>query len=235
MQEHEVVRRAAELWDKGGRAAALTLLRDHLREDPQARQVRLALVERYRELGAPDQAGRWALAVSGLATSVERDRAARLLAASGVARDDLRAFLALPTDTPLPDEVDGLMADVDRYREQFGADMLDRTGGRGDRFGDALESTGLVVVCAWLATVVIVWGGTVLGAHLTEFARWATTAALASCAVFCGVMVVRRSIGPQRRSAIVWGAAAVVLAAAVVRLVSLGVVGDGVIRFAWER
>ncbi|MEW5096002.1 tetratricopeptide repeat protein [Clavibacter michiganensis] len=54
--------RARLLWDEGDRAEALALLKEHLREDPHDGDARLVLAELYRELIAPDQAGRWGIA-----------------------------------------------------------------------------------------------------------------------------------------------------------------------------
>ncbi len=45
--------RARLLWDEHDRAAALALLKEHLREYPRDGDARLALAELYRELSRP--------------------------------------------------------------------------------------------------------------------------------------------------------------------------------------
>lgn len=235
--EHEVISRAAERWAAGARADALTALRASLRVAPGSLDVRLALVERYRELGAPDQAGRWGLAVPGLTTTRERDRAARLFAASGVDEDELAEFIAMPDGSALPTEVVALLPDVDRYREAFRRKSFSRLP-QPDQPGDpdgVLAGVGAGIAITWVVTAVVAWGGTVLGAQLTAFARWGSTVALGLSVLFCLLMLLRR--GRRRRfgSAVAWGAACVALAVGVLRLVQVATEHDGVIRFAWER
>ena len=109
------IERADELWSDGRRAAALALLCAHVRRFPSEQPTRRALIMRYREIGAPDQAGRWGLALDDPTSDFERDRAARLLAGAGLLARDLPTFLALPT-ADLPRQVRDLLPSVERYR-----------------------------------------------------------------------------------------------------------------------
>lgn len=238
MQDHEVVDRAAERWASGARAEALTLLRTRVRAAPSALDVRLALVERYRELGAPDQAGRWGLAVPGLTTAKEQDRAARLFAASGVEASELPTFMVLPEDSALPAEVIALLPEIDRYREVFQQKAFGRwrdADHSEDRLGDAMEGVLITIVCSWLASLAIVWGGSVLGAQMTGFARWAAMLSLTLCGLFSGMMAFRRGSSRRPWTAVGWGAACLALFVGVLRLLALATEHDGAIRFAWER
>ncbi|MCL9665051.1 hypothetical protein L2091_07390 [Curtobacterium albidum] len=237
MQDHEVIDRAAERWASGARADALMSLRTRVRAAPAALEVRLALVERYRELGAPDQAGRWGLAVPGLTTSEEQDRAARLFAASGVDESGLATFLVLPAGSALPAEVVALLPEIDRYRQVFQQKAYERWRGADrstDRLGDALEGVLITLVCSWLATLAIVWGGSILGAQMTNVARWASLLSLTLCGLFSGMMAFRRGAARRPWAAVGWGAACLALFVGVLRLLALATEYDGVIRFAWE-
>lgn len=237
VQDHEVIQRAAERWASGAHADALASLRTRVRAAPAALDVRLALVDRYRELGAPDQAGRWGLAVPGLTTPEEQDRAARLFAASGVDESELATFMALPEGSALLAEVVALLPEVDRYREVFQQKAFGRRQDElrsEDPLGDAMEGVLIAIGGSWLVSLVIVWGGSILGAQLTGFARWATVLSLALCGLFSGMMAFR--CGSERRpwAAVGWGAACLALFFGVLRLLALATEHDGAIRFAWE-
>jgi hypothetical protein len=69
---------ARALVDAGDTRAALNLLRVHAERDHPPFATRRALAELYRELGAPDQAGRWGIVIEGWTTERERDRVARV-------------------------------------------------------------------------------------------------------------------------------------------------------------
>lgn len=237
VQDHEVIDRAADRWASGGRAEALASLRTRVRAAPAALDVRLALVERYRELGAPDQAGRWGLAVPGLTTPEEQDRAARLFAASGVDASELAMFLVLPEGTAMPAEAAALLPEIDRYREVFQQKAYARWRGAdlsADRLGDVIEGALIVALCSWLVTLAIVWGGSILGAQMTGFARWAAVLTLTFCGLFSGMMAFRRGSAGRPWVAVAWGAACLALFVGVLRLLALATEHNGVIRFAWE-
>ncbi|PWC05133.1 hypothetical protein DCE94_02165 [Agromyces badenianii] len=80
----------------------------------------MALAELYRELGCPDQAGRWGIISEGWTTEYEQDRLARLLAASGVPRQSTREFLRVPRDVEDPADLQAVIASVPTYRARFG-------------------------------------------------------------------------------------------------------------------
>lgn len=197
------------------------------------------LVAFYRELGAPDQAGRWSLALDGEATPLERDRAARLVAASRVSASDLPEFLALPTGD-LPATVVRLLPDIERYRDRFRLSAEERLhlALPAEDWRDAVALTGWFVssaifVLAVLA-VLVSWAGALLGTAMTDAARWASVASLACLAIACGFSgwsAARR----RRRAVIGWILGTVVLAAAVARFVAMAIGGGGIIRFSWER
>jgi hypothetical protein len=196
--------RARLLWDEGDRAEALALLKERVRADPTDGAARLALAELYRELIAPDQAGRWGIASPGWTTEVERDRLARMIAHSGIADHEIPAFLALPPAAALPEEIAALLPEIERYRVHF-ADPARTTrwerkaarqaAERAER--GAMQSTVLDVVGAatdhswWIIGivfalgVVIVWVNALFGQPVTALARWAGTATLATMAAAC--------------------------------------------------
>ena len=194
------------------------------------------LVAFYRELGAPDQAGRWSLALDGEATPLERDRAARLVAASRVSASDLPEFLALPTGH-LPAAVVRLLPDIERYRDRFRLSAEERLhlALPAEDWRDAVALTGCFVSSAiFVLAVLVSWAGALLGTAMTDAARWASVASLACLAIACGFSgwsAARR----RRRAVIGWILGAVVLAAAVARFLAIAIDGGGIIRFSWER
>ncbi|QKS15504.1 hypothetical protein HUN59_04085 [Curtobacterium sp. Csp2] len=201
---------ADRLWADGDRRGALLLLRRMVEAAPEDTARRLALVERYRSMGHPDQAGRWAIGLPGVATLVERDRAARLLASSGVARQDLRAFLVLPGDGDLPSELVELLPDVDRYRT-----LMD-VPARARKSPDLAESLFLVAGgLTALAFVLRVVGD--LLPSLVVAAHWAGFAATVGIATASAVQVRSRLVERQWGSAAAW----VVIAVAVLALAAL--------------
>lgn len=126
MLEALILSRSAAAWAAGRRGDALRLLKDAVRADRTRAGARLALAERYREMGNPDQAGRWGIAIEGWATDLERDRLARLLASSWVRNQDVPEFLALPPgELPAP-VVELLAGPVERYRERFDLQARER-------------------------------------------------------------------------------------------------------------
>ncbi|MBF4621769.1 tetratricopeptide repeat protein [Clavibacter sp. VKM Ac-2542] len=200
--------RARLLWDEHDRAAALALLKEHLREDPRDGDARLALAELYRELIAPDQAGRWGIAVPGWTTEVERDRLARMIAHSGIKDDEIPALLALPPESALPEEVAALLPEIERYRAHF-ADPARTTrwerkaartraglphphahgvprGGRAyEVVGASTDYSWWIIGIVFALGLVIVWVNALFGQPVTALARWAGTATLATMAAAC--------------------------------------------------
>lgn len=114
------IERARALAASGNFRAALNLLRETATREGPPYSSRLALAELYRELGCPDQAGRWGIVSEGWTTEYERDRLARLLAASGVAEETSREFLRIPRDVEDPVDLRAVVARVPTYRARFG-------------------------------------------------------------------------------------------------------------------
>ncbi|RII88433.1 hypothetical protein DZF95_15610 [Clavibacter michiganensis] len=225
MDEAEAIARADRLWEAGRRAPALESLRARVRRSPADEDVRRRLVARYRELGALDQAGRYGLAIAGLTTARERDRAARQFAASGAGTSALREHLALP-DGALPSEVLDLVVEVERRREERRlAWHAAHSGPPGGDYDDDLTFAvwavaGTLLVLSLLAAVV----ADLAGAPWTAFARWAAVVVVTAMLVG-SVLAWRRAIAVQRSAAVEsWGSAAIVLAFGLVGLVCAAVV-----------
>ncbi|WP_241534936.1 hypothetical protein [Clavibacter michiganensis] len=119
MQRSETVDRARTLWDGGRRREAIVELRDRVRKQPGDAVARLLLASWYREVRAPDQAGRWGIALPGWTTPRERELLARLIASSGVRDEQLGRFLALPAGER-PAELDEVMVIVGGLRTPDG-------------------------------------------------------------------------------------------------------------------
>ena len=116
------VERAQALWREGDTQGALIELKTEVRARPGADDARRVLVGFYREIRHLDQAGRWAIAVDGWTTPLERERLARLIAQSTAARDDLSKFLALPGSPDENRELRDLMAGpVETYIAEYAA------------------------------------------------------------------------------------------------------------------
>ncbi|WP_435080286.1 tetratricopeptide repeat protein [Clavibacter michiganensis] len=200
--------RARLLWDEHDRAAALALLKDHLREDPRDAPARLALAGLYRELIAPDQAGRWGIGVPGWTTEVERDRLARMIAHSGIGDHEIPAFLALPPDTALPEELAALAPAIADHRAHF-ADpaRMTRRERKAARYrlpgphphvvedmarelSVAVAEEGLKAV-GWILGVVFglgllaVWVVALVGGPAAALARWTGIAVVGTLVVIC--------------------------------------------------
>jgi len=219
MDEAEAIARADRLWESGRRAAALESLRTRVRREPADAHARRALVARYRELGAADQAGRYGLAIGGLTTPRERRLAARQLAAAGTGAAGLRAHLALPAGD-LPPEVLDLVVEVERLREErrlaWGADHPHAADLGADDVSFAFWAvTGTLLAISLLAAVVV----DLAGAPWTALARW-IAAALVAVMLAGSVLERRRAVRRARAAdAADWATAIVVLALGLVCLV----------------
>jgi hypothetical protein len=175
--------RARQLWDEGDRAAALALLKERVRADPTDGASRLALAELYRELIAPDQAGRWGITVPGWTTEVERDRLARMIAHSGIADHEIpECAIASPPAPP---------ARTTRWERKVARQAAERAE-RGamqstvlDVVGAATDHSWWIIGIVFVLGVVIVWVNALFGQPVTALARWAGTATLATVAAAC--------------------------------------------------
>ncbi|PPG99860.1 tetratricopeptide repeat-containing protein [Rathayibacter sp. AY1G9] len=234
MDEAATVERADLLWQEGRRAAALDLLRGQVRRSPSDTMARLALIAKYRELSAPDQAGRWGLALDGETSDFERDRAARLLAGAGLHDRDLPDFLALPC-RDLPREVLELLPLVEHYRGQFDQKPPDQEPPPSDWLEFAalvlwLSSVGLAVVA-----MVIVWGGAAFGTQMTAFARWSGVVCVGIAALGCVAQGCWRLRSGSRALGWTWLVPAVFVATGLTLLITAAIQSGGELLFTWEK
>lgn len=234
MDEDPQVAKADALWYRGERTAALALLRARAQERPGDQLVRLALAERYRSIGAPDQAGRWGISVEGWTTAKERDRAARLIAASGVHRSDLASFLALP-EGPLPVAVVELLPAIDEYRERFRQAAWERRAEpESERLEAASDITGVIGAIVFAVTVLGTWAASALNDDATGFARWGSVTTLCAMTLSAAFRSAQWARARRWRRAVGYSAIAVALATVVVGLIADAVAHDGAIVFRWE-
>lgn len=82
MDEAGAIARATATRADGERAKGIQSLRSRVEAHPAERAARRLLAEWYRDDGTHDQAGRWGIVFPGWTTTYERDRTARLFAAS---------------------------------------------------------------------------------------------------------------------------------------------------------
>ncbi|AWB86001.1 DUF6584 family protein [Mycetocola zhujimingii] len=95
---------------------ALNVLKNAAWADPGDLRVRRALAEMYREMGYPDQAGRWGIVLDGWTTAKEKEELVKDIAYRG--EDDLVKFLNLPSGPhTFPDLHDLLAGPVKKYME----------------------------------------------------------------------------------------------------------------------
>jgi len=248
--------RARLLWDEGDRAEALALLKGHLRDEPGDTRARLALAELYRELIAPDQAGRWGIASPGWTTEAERDRLARMIAHSGIADHEIPGFLALPAEADLHAEVAGLMPAIEMHRADF-ADpgRMTKRERKAARYASTPSSFAYEVadvasdLAWWVIGIVfalgalLVWVAALCGQPVTALARWTGTATLATAALVCLARaytmrtgeLVRRTREPDTAPVDVdvlpWISGAILLGLVVAALISEGLRSGGPLPF----
>ncbi len=205
MLEALILSRSAAAWAAGRRGDALRLLKDAVRADRTRAGARLALAERYREMGNPDQAGRWGIAIEGWATDLERDRLARLLASSWVRNQDVTEFLALPPgELPAP-VVELLAGPVERYRERFDLEARERMepSSTGSSVMEVLWALFIAALVALplLATVLAFFGVADVG--VIRWLVFALFALLAAALIVTAITSFRR-----REPAALWWAVA---------------------------
>jgi hypothetical protein len=198
MRENEAIARAQVMWDEGRRREATASLVDRVRSHPRDGVARLTLAGWYRELGAPDQAGRWGIATPGWTTGQERDRLARMIATSGHREGGLARFLDL-RERDLPAHVAELLPLVEQHRTRFarGGELPAEPAPPPDL---RHESAVVLVVAAGvvfaagmlLAGIVSLFGATTVG-----LARW--TGVLALVLVKIAVIVEGSRPRPGRR------------------------------------
>lgn len=175
-------------------------LKEVVRNDPSL-DNRLALATAYRELGCPDQAGRWGALSEGWATPMEVDRFARLLGASGVGPREVRSFLLLPPSAEQPASVADLVSgQAEEYRLRFGIDHRVPHHVQTRALTIAEVSVPVFIAAAAvssLVTVLVVYFTTLAGAVVSpSFARGGGAVVLlfglAACVAWICVRVIRR-------------------------------------------
>ncbi|NQX15733.1 DUF6584 family protein [Rathayibacter sp. VKM Ac-2857] len=235
MDETAAVARAEQLWRNGRRAQALELLKLRVRRAPDESAARLALAGLYRELGAPDQAGRWGIVFADWTTPLERDRLARLLGASGVRVADVPEFLALPSHS-FPDRYAEVLEEAERYRERYRVTSFSRDFRPPAENWQAVGAFGTwgVALAGGLVVVLVVWAGAVLGASMVGFARWSSLVLAAVLAVGCALAGWDALRDRRRTVGAAWLAGALLLSVGVALATSVGVANGGVLRLAWE-
>lgn len=235
VNETEAIERARQFRSAGLTSAALDVLKERVRRRPVERTARQALAEHYRAMGAPDQAGRWGIAVPGWTTATERDRLARMLAASGVGVEDVNRFLELPVDER-PGELAEVLASAETYRTRFAEAIRTRFEPTPtDRWQDAAGILWIVAIGIFVIDLLVIWVGTLLGSTMTGFARWASVAALVVIAAACLMTGTSRMLRGRRVAATWWLVASAVLIAGLARLIAQAVANHGSIVFFWER
>ena len=86
----------------GKRRDAILMLRARVDADPASTENRRAFAQFYREIGHPDQAGRWGLLVDDFVTAVEREAFVSLLRNTDPTSFRARTLLVLDKESELP-------------------------------------------------------------------------------------------------------------------------------------
>lgn len=154
----DTIERARELFALGRHRAALDLLRPKAAGENAPFDNRRALAELYREMGCPDQAGRWGIILDGWTTEFEQDRLARLLAANGVSKRSARSFLAVPSQVRELPALNALLEQqVPAYRERFRAAAAGPAMSPSDRAGGVAVALGVMAALSAVAGLVLVF------------------------------------------------------------------------------
>lgn len=157
------IARSRELFDLGRHRAAFDLLKPAAEGESAPFVHRRALAQLYRELGCPDQAGRWGIVLDGWTTDVEKDRLARLLAANGVPARSARRFLAVPPEADLP-EFNAVVEDrLPGYRARFKAEGAGSAMTRAEHAGSVGFGFGVAAALGAFAGLVAVFFVALLG------------------------------------------------------------------------
>ncbi|MFT2752485.1 DUF6584 family protein [Clavibacter sp. Sh2088] len=181
MDEAGAISRATAMRDAGERAKGIQSLRTRVERNPTELEARRILAEWYRDDGTHDQAGRWGIVFPGWTTTYERDRTARLFAASYPVRGDVRAFLHLPAGT-MPADAQLLAARIPVQRERLGSKAHPPDSGSLPRPPGPLDGYALVVgilaVVVLLVDIAVTFVGALLGASTSGFTRWIALAVI---------------------------------------------------------
>ncbi|QOD44285.1 DUF6584 family protein [Clavibacter zhangzhiyongii] len=193
MDEAGAIARATAMREAGERAKGIQSLRSRVEAHPTERSARRLLAEWYRDDGTHDQAGRWGIVLPGWTTTYERDRAARLFAASYPVGGDVRAFLHLPAG-PVPEDARLLAARIPVQRELLSRRAqppmpppLPAPPGPLDGYAPVV---GIIAFVLFLVDVALTFGGTLLGWPMAAVTRWVSlgVVVLAAAAVVLGLL-----------------------------------------------
>ncbi|QIS44056.1 DUF6584 family protein [Clavibacter capsici] len=193
MDEAGAIARAEAMRADGERAKGIQSLRSRVEAHPSERAARRLLAEWYRDDGTHDQAGRWGIVFPGWTTTYERDRTARLFAASYPVGGDVRAFLHLPAG-PVPEDARLLTARIPVQRELLSRRAQPPTPGPlpgppGPMDGYA-PVVGIIAFVLFLVDIAVTLGGVLLGVAMGSITRWVSlgVVVLAAAAVVLGLV-----------------------------------------------
>jgi hypothetical protein len=193
MDEAGAIARATAMRDAGERATGIQSLRTRVERNPTELQARRILAEWYRDDGTHDQAGRWGIVLPGWTTTYERDRTARLFAASYPVGGDVRAFLHLPAG-PMPADAQLLAARIPVQRELLGRRAHPPTPGALPGPPGPLDGyapvLGVIAFVLFLADVGVTFVGSLLGWSMADVTRWVSlgVVVLAAAAIVLGLL-----------------------------------------------
>lgn len=201
MDEAQAIARAEAMRAAGERAKGIQSLRSRVEAHPAERAARRLLAEWYRDDGTHDQAGRWGVVFPGWTTTYERDRTARLFAASYPVGGDVRAFLHLPAG-PTPEDARLLAARIPVQRELLSRRVSPPTppplpGPAGPLDGYA-PVLGAIAFVLFLVDVGVTFVGVLLGWPVGGFTRWVSLAVVVLSAAAVVLGLLNASLTPAR-------------------------------------
>lgn len=157
---------------RGEHRKALTRLKQLVAEHPDREDIRLALAQQYRELGNPDQAGRWGYTIPHGATEYERDMFFRSVKSRNLDSAQLKRELFLDREDELPTEFVPIVRQVEP--------TVDPDGNRSAGDVRAESAVGWLIVCSVCSAVV---GLVVVFALAVFVPAGVRVVALATCAL----------------------------------------------------
>jgi hypothetical protein len=193
MDEAGAIARAEAMRASGERAKGIQSLRSRVEAHPTELEARRILAEWYRDDGTHDQAGRWGIVFRGWTTTYERDRTARLFAASYPVGGDVRAFLHLPAG-PMPADAELLAERIPVQRELLSRRAHPPTPGPLpvppgplDGYGPVV---GIIAFVLFLVDVALTFVGVLLGWPMGGVTSWISlgVVVLAAAAVALGLL-----------------------------------------------
>jgi hypothetical protein len=201
MDEAGAIARAEAMRADGERAKGIRSLRSRVEAHPAELAARRILAEWYRDDGTHDQAGRWGIVLPGWTTTYERDRTARLFAASYPVGGDVRAFLHLPAG-PMPADAQLLAARIPVQRELLSRRVSPPTPGPLPGPAGPLDGyasvLGIIAVVLLLVDVVVTVVGVLLGWSMSGVTRWASLAVVVLAVLAIGLGLMNALLTPAR-------------------------------------